>query len=222
MESRADALAYLQALHDATLVIWDGHRVLLRPTDVARQVYTKLGIRGRAGIFDDNDDIIDLNQNSTDINAAQNAAAVAVDRTAMFRRRFWSTVAVGSGLQMTALAYLTFVAYDWDVMEPACYFVTCATSIAFYVYFLVCRREQSLVQVDENVLPKKLQKELVAASSSSLKSSTNVGRVVDAAWLQAALEAHDVVTKDHRNRHMSTNSYAAAGVSKEEWFAALR
>lgn len=154
----AEAETFLQTLHDCRVVLRDGEQVFLRPAEVVQKVHTTLGIppvdwalpKERA----------EQAALHSELSTARQAVEAAVDKVAVQRKRFWSSVAVGSGAQMTLLSYLTFVAYDWDVMEPACYFVTCATSIVFYLYFLYYRREQSLAQVDESLLPRKLQEAL--------------------------------------------------------------
>jgi hypothetical protein len=142
---------FLDSLHQARIVIRDDHRVFIRPNDVVNRVHSKLGVpRFTATTMHDKSIFLDRELNG--------CAKRGTEATALWRNRFWGTVAVGSAAQMSILSYLTFITYGWDIMEPACYFVTCATSVFFYVYFLLYRREQSLVQVDENILPLVLQK----------------------------------------------------------------
>jgi hypothetical protein len=147
---------FLLLLHEARVVIAEEDVVFLRPHEVVQRIHSKLGIAPFVA------------ESLKDSSAAARSTALensekALVRTVRWRRRFWSGVALLSAVQMTTLAYLTFVQYDWDVMEPACYFVTMATSIVFYAYFLWYRREHSLRAVDENFLPMKLESELRAA-----------------------------------------------------------
>ena len=68
--------------------------------------------------------------------------------------RFWAAVAVGSAAQMLGLCYLTFVAFDWDLMEPVCYFVTTGTIIVFFAFMMRFKKEHSIRVWDTCVLPK--------------------------------------------------------------------
>jgi hypothetical protein len=61
-----------------------------------------------------------------------------------------SNVFVWGGLAFMAvqfgfLARLTWWEYSWDIMEPVTYFVTYATSMAFYAYFVLTRQVRPLV-----------------------------------------------------------------------------
>lgn len=149
-----EATKFLDSLHNARVVVRDDKRVFVHPIDVINRVHSHLGVPRLAAITV-NDKMSTL---SNDINESAKKSAAPTEATAVWRNRFWGAVAVGSGAQMSVLSYLTFVTYGWDVMEPACYFITCATSVAFYVYFLLYRREQSLQQVDENIIPVVLEK----------------------------------------------------------------
>lgn len=149
-----EATLYLDALHDARVVLREGNTVFLRPADVLDKVHRAAGLPKLS--LDLPSEAAQREAVQAELSIHKRNAVTAIERAALWRKRFWSGVIVGSGTQMSFLAYLTFVAYDWDVMEPACYFVTCSTSLLFYLYFLLFRREQSLRQVDENFLPVKL------------------------------------------------------------------
>lgn len=43
-------------------------------------------------------------------------------------------------VQFGFLARLTWWEYSWDIMEPVTYFVTYATSMACYAYFVLTRQ----------------------------------------------------------------------------------
>lgn len=86
--------------------------------------------------------------------------APAVERAVRREKEFWAVTAFGSGAQMLALAYLTFQVYGWDVMEPITFFVTTATALCSYAYFLCFRTEHSYESVDDSFLPHLLMEEL--------------------------------------------------------------
>ena len=149
-----EAKQYLTVLHDARVVVVEGSTVYMRPVEAVNAVHNALGITPLQTVK-----TVSLEKQRA-LEKSVRTIEEPLRQTAVWRRRFWSGVAVASGTQMTVLAYLTFIQYDWDVMEPACYFVTCATSLFFYGYFLWFRREQSLTEIDETVLPSVLTKKL--------------------------------------------------------------
>ncbi|XP_078397906.1 calcium uniporter regulatory subunit MCUb, mitochondrial-like isoform X3 [Cetorhinus maximus] len=55
-------------------------------------------------------------------------------------RLMWVGLALMS-TQAGALAWLTWWVYSWDIMEPVTYFITYASSMAFYAYFLLTRQD---------------------------------------------------------------------------------
>ncbi|XP_041035811.1 calcium uniporter regulatory subunit MCUb, mitochondrial-like isoform X3 [Carcharodon carcharias] len=55
-------------------------------------------------------------------------------------RLMWIGLALMS-TQAGALAWLTWWVYSWDIMEPVTYFITYASSMAFYAYFLLTRQD---------------------------------------------------------------------------------
>ncbi|CCW70388.1 unnamed protein product [Phytomonas sp. Hart1] len=63
----------------------------------------------------------------------------------------WAFIALLSGIQMLVLAYLTFVVYGWDVMEPVCYFIPSATALCIYAYFLYFRKQCTCGNLDRNI-----------------------------------------------------------------------
>lgn len=54
-------------------------------------------------------------------------------------RAIWTGLALLS-VQGGALAWLTWWVYSWDVMEPVTYFVTYATSMGAFVYFVLTKK----------------------------------------------------------------------------------
>lgn len=57
-------------------------------------------------------------------------------------RVLWTGVALLS-VQGGALAWLTWWVYSWDVMEPVTYFITYATSMAAFAYYVLTKQVRS-------------------------------------------------------------------------------
>jgi hypothetical protein len=171
--------SFLIALHEARLVVMlDNDTLHIRPLELVNDVHAAVGAPPvTPGLPQISDEQAKLR---AAIDSHERKSEAALVQTARFRKRFWSAVAVGSGTQMLGLSYLTFVHYDWDVMEPACFFVSAGTSIFFYLYQLLFRREHSLQAVDENLLPKHLDQALQAAGVDAAK------------WAQDAQRLHEL------------------------------
>lgn len=125
--STSEALSHLRALHDARLVAWNesDDLVHLRPSEVlcASQPPSPA-----------------VREQSSSLHSGSGA---------LWRKRFWSTVAMYTAVQMAVMSYLVFVKYDWDVMEPASYFLTSLTAMLFFGYFLATRKDHGLAVVDK-------------------------------------------------------------------------
>ncbi|XP_076584761.1 calcium uniporter regulatory subunit MCUb, mitochondrial-like [Chaetodon auriga] len=65
-----------------------------------------------------------------------------LDKTAGFHtsRAVWTGMALLS-VQGGALAWLTWWVYSWDVMEPVTYFITYATSIGAFAYYVLTKQD---------------------------------------------------------------------------------
>ena len=174
--SQSELDSFLRVLHDARVVLMlDENTVHLRPQDAINDVHAAIGA---PSLQDMPPQVVDEHAKLRAIvDTHERKSEGAIVRTARFRKRFWSSVALGSGVQMLGLSYLTFVQYDWDVMEPACFFVTAGTSIFFYLYLLLFRREHSLQAVDENLLPQHLDQALQVAGVDAAKWAQDAQRL---------------------------------------------
>ncbi|RNF01872.1 hypothetical protein TraAM80_06713 [Trypanosoma rangeli] len=146
-----EAARYLEQLQQAREVIVMGEYVYIRPSDVVNAVYHRLQLptlSRRTPTY--------MQQRAT-----QELFAVSTkDKNGIvFRRDFWAIVSLLSGAQMTLLAYLTFVVYGWDVMEPVCYFVTTFTVLCTYAYSLVWRRACTFHAVEDHLFPSNVASE---------------------------------------------------------------
>jgi hypothetical protein len=173
--THGEAVAYLRALHAAKLVVFNeaDDVVHLRPADLLAEA-TGSAVPGTSAAA------------SASEAKAEEADAIlatsAATKAARFRRRFWSAVAVGSGLQMTAMSYLTFVMYGWDDMEPPSYFLTTGTGLVFYAWFLFLRREHSYTDLDRTVLANKFAaKAATKRTNESLLRAAASDKAADAA-----------------------------------------
>ena len=164
MESHDEQKAALLKLHAARHVVYvEQHDIIhTDPEDVVRRCCDALGVSNS-----------NVEQHSP-VAANTEAAPLVLSETSLWRKRFWGAVAAGGGAQIVLLSFLTFVKYDWDVMEPACYFLSTAWSLLFYLYFIVFRKEHTLRSVDETVLPSVLERKF-----SSAQQLTRVSSAVD-------------------------------------------
>jgi hypothetical protein len=152
-----EANTFLDSLHKANVVIYHQETQLVH----VRPLLTLNRIQGKMDL-----PLIDpalevrsfLNSKVIQAENLEKAATPGLVEIAKRRKRFWGTVAVASGGQMAFLSYLQFIVYGWDVMEPACYFLTSATALVCYCYMLFFRREHSYAEVDANLVPRQLDK----------------------------------------------------------------
>lgn len=68
-------------------------------------------------------------------------------------RVIWTGLALLS-VQGGALAWLTWWVYSWDVMEPVTYFITYATSIGGFAYYVLTKQAspRGKTQFDKNII----------------------------------------------------------------------
>lgn len=152
-----EAKNFLQQLHEARIVIYSpAHQlVFLQPQKIVDTVHSKLGLAPLTSFR--KDEIAQAADLEHSIARKDSKATSAFEKVAIWRRKFWTSVAIGSGTQMAVLAYLTFVKFDWDVMEPVSFFVTAFSAIFLYAYFLISKKELAYEDIDNKLLPKQLK-----------------------------------------------------------------
>ncbi|RNF22124.1 uncharacterized protein Tco025E_03286 [Trypanosoma conorhini] len=140
-----EAEQHLERLQQAREVILMGGYVYIRPSDVVNVVNHRLQLptltRGAPTYVQQS--------------ATQQLVAVskAKKKGAVCSRDFWAMVSLLGATQMAILAYLTFLVYGWDVMEPVCYFVTTFTALCAFAYSLVWRRDCTFHVVEGQLFP---------------------------------------------------------------------
>ncbi|KAK7196752.1 hypothetical protein NESM_000615000 [Novymonas esmeraldas] len=154
----AEAAKYVNTLKRAKMVVEVHGYVYTDVKVIVDAVHLKSGLPLVPATSKDIEDSYRALEGS--LAAFKRLGAPAVERAVRREKEFWATTAVGSGVQMLVLAYLTFQVYGWDVMEPVTFFVTAATALCAYAYFLYFRREHSYESVDDSFLPHLLMKEL--------------------------------------------------------------
>lgn len=82
----------------------------------------------------------------------------ALKRAAAWRRLVWGGMLFFVGAQMAVVSRLTFVEFDWDVMEPFTYFFGAATSILFFLYFVRHGRSHAYAEYDRTMLSRRVMK----------------------------------------------------------------
>lgn len=157
-----EAEAYLESLKKACNVVQMGDTIFLDPRSVVNAVHSEAGLPalscGTPSLLEQQKSL------KASLQAARNVCMPSVVSAVRKEKEFWAYTAFLSGLQMTGLAYLTFLVYGWDVMEPVCFFTTSATALCSYGYFLYYSQEHSYEDVDNHVLPATLASELRVAN----------------------------------------------------------
>nr|CCC93257.1 unnamed protein product [Trypanosoma congolense IL3000] len=135
----------LQSLHNARQVMVVRDLVYVNPADVVNAVHVRLNLPYITN------HVSALSEDSATPCDGLQVSAVAPREQDARRRLFWATASLLSSIQMTVLAYLTFVVYGWDVMEPICYFITTTTTLCSYAFGLRYKRSYSHEAVDSQI-----------------------------------------------------------------------
>ncbi|KAG5502532.1 hypothetical protein JIQ42_05413 [Leishmania sp. Namibia] len=181
----AEAVKYVDALKRANMIVEVDDYVYTDVKAVIDAVHLKSGL---PLVSVTSERIVSLYHTlSESLNAFNREASPAVERAVRLEKEFWAFTALGSGTQMLVLAYLTFQVYGWDVMEPVTFFVTTATALCAYAYFLYFRTEPSYESVDDKFLPYLLVKELGVLRADAEKAIRD---------MKAAQELQSVIALD--------------------------
>ncbi|KAG5506201.1 hypothetical protein GH5_05886 [Leishmania sp. Ghana 2012 LV757] len=181
----AEAVKYVDALKRANMIVEVDDYVYTDVKAVIDAVHLKSGL---PLVSVTSERVVNLYHTlSESLNAFNREASPGVERAVRLEKEFWAFTALGSGTQMLVLAYLTFQVYGWDVMEPVTFFVTTATALCAYAYFLYFRTEPSYESVDDKFLPYLLVKELGVLRADAEKAIRD---------MRAAQELQSVIAFD--------------------------
>eukprot|EP01064_Diplonema_japonicum_P033089 TRINITY_DN6441_c2_g2_i6.p2 TRINITY_DN6441_c2_g2~~TRINITY_DN6441_c2_g2_i6.p2 ORF type:complete len:232 (+),score=58.08 TRINITY_DN6441_c2_g2_i6:63-758(+) len=139
---------FLRALEQSGSVVYADGLVGLQ----AEQVFDDL--KARVGVRDDHfhDQEIDLLEKEL---AVLDAEKEKIDKKIeVWRRKVWSRTAAYCGAQMWLFSRLTFVDFDWDIMEPISWFFVQGNAVLFFAFLWKYHKEHSLTVYDETVLSK--------------------------------------------------------------------
>jgi hypothetical protein len=170
--SRDEAAMYLGVLKRSKMIVEVGDYIYPDPQYVVDAVHLKGGLPLVSSV---SCDLEGYRHTLTQALAeSHKVTAPIVEKAVRQGKEFWAFTALGSGIQMLVLSYLTFQVYGWDVMEPVTFFVTTATALCSYAYFLYFRAEHSYEHVDDSLLPYRLSKELANSPAETDKILYNI------------------------------------------------
>ncbi|CCW60994.1 unnamed protein product [Phytomonas sp. EM1] len=166
----ADSEAALQALHDAALVVSldAGRLVHLRPVRYVEAVELAETLLEESEMPHEKDPALPVCFLLTETErrvagliekeaAMRRQLEPAIARAARWRRLIWSAALLFAGGQLAAVARLTYVEFDWDVMEPVSYCLSIGTALIFLLYFVWYGELHSYAGFDRRHLPKKVR-----------------------------------------------------------------
>ncbi|KPA78395.1 hypothetical protein ABB37_06505 [Leptomonas pyrrhocoris] len=185
-----EAAEYLDVLKRSKMVVEVGDYVYSDPQNVVDAVHLKGGLPLVSSVSHDLEDT--RRTLALALAESHERSSPKVEKAVRREKEFWAFTALGSGIQMLVLSYLTFQVYGWDVMEPITFFVTTTTALCSFAYFLFFRAEHSYEHVDDSLLPYRLSKELGNSQVAAGKMIRNI---------QLSQELEQVVSK--RNNRAS-------------------
>lgn len=197
--TKNEASDYLGALKQSGMVVEVGDFIYADPQSVVDAVHLKVGLPLVSSLSHD----LECSRRTVAqaLAAAHEASSPMVRKAVRREKEFWAFTALGSGIQMLVLSYLTFQVYGWDVMEPITFFVTTATALCSYAYFLYFRSEHTYEHVDDSLLPYRLSKELSNSQAAAekmvrdLRLSRELDEVVSERDRRVAMLIADAVKK---------------------------
>lgn len=165
--TESEAADYYVTLRQSKMLVEVGDYVYPDPQSVIDAVHLKGGL---PLISSSSPDLANARSRLTEaLSASHKITAPMVEKAVRREKEFWAFTALGSGVQMLVLSYLTFQVYGWDVMEPVTFFVTTTTALCSYAYFLYFRSEHTYEHVDDSLLPYRLSKELYNSQTEAQK-----------------------------------------------------
>lgn len=118
-----DAKKVVKSLDESGQILIVGHRVYLRPEQVARNIEKVVPV-------------LDDRRSEELEEMAKQKAAIDLDAMKIVRRELWCGFGFLS-LQTTVCMWLTFWRLSWDVMEPICFYLTSIYFLSGYMFFLL-------------------------------------------------------------------------------------
>lgn len=166
-----EATRYFDVLKRSKMVVEAGQYIYADPQSAVDAVHLKAGLPLASSLRSDLQQ--SRNELAQSLAESHERTTPIVEKVVRREKEFWALTALGSGIQMLVLSYLTFQVYGWDVMEPVTFFVTTATALCSYAYFLYFRKEHSYEHIDDSLLPYALSKELGRSPAEAEKMIRN-------------------------------------------------
>eukprot|EP01012_Entosiphon_sulcatum_P027512 TRINITY_DN33160_c0_g1_i1.p1 TRINITY_DN33160_c0_g1~~TRINITY_DN33160_c0_g1_i1.p1 ORF type:complete len:258 (+),score=67.42 TRINITY_DN33160_c0_g1_i1:41-814(+) len=165
----AEAEALLQKFNDTGIVFKFGPDglVFIKPREVLRSAHALLNIPFDLSV-EHRQRIQQLREELRPLELRKQQIDDKIRRSV---NRFWAFSCGALGVQMAVLARLTFVDFDWDIMEPVTYFLTTGTATLCFAYFAFHRSEYTYTELEGKMMTKRQMKHYTRGDFDFVKYS---------------------------------------------------